>query len=444
MHRLPSIFVLFSIAPLLLVACGCSAPSASGGDVLLIVLDTTRADHLSAYGYDRLTTPNLDRLAADGERYEEAYAQAPWTLPSMATILTGYPPHRHGAGKSDVGMFGLREDVTTLAQRMRRAGYSTAAFVNVVWCSPDLSSLDRGFDTYDFHGSDASNVGHRDARRTTDAVLDWFEKADDRPAFVVVHYFDPHLTYDPPAPYDTMFDAGASAIPRGFGSAQDVFGIRDGTIRLDPARRRHLVARYDGELRHVDEQFGRLRAELERRGRWEDALVIVVADHGEEFWEHGGFEHGHAHYRETLRVPLIVRRPGGPVGRVSADRVRQLDVAPTVIDFAGIEAAGELPGRVLGSGSARFAVAEGSLWGGDLVSVRSDLGTLISHRGEGTAEFFAPGDPFELRPAEPAGPEAERLTAILGALPGPRQSSDDPRELTDEQLRELRSLGYLQ
>jgi arylsulfatase A-like enzyme len=409
-----------------------------------VIIDTARADHFSSYGYLRDTTPNLDRLAAEGQRFDRAWSQAPWTLPSMATILTGQPPHVHGAARGPHGVWPVRADVTTLAQRMRHAGYATAAFVNVLWCSPEISGLDQGFDHYDYRETDESNRGSRSAAATTDAVLSWIEGAGDRPFFAVVHYFDPHLTYDPPVPYDAIYDRGPGPhIPRGFGSASQVFAIRDGSIRLSPGQRDSLVARYDGEVRFTDEEFGRLREGLAHRGLWDDTLVVVVADHGEEFWEHGGFEHGHSHHRELLRVPLIVRRPDGPAGQVVVDRVRQLDIAPTILGFAGVDVADELPGFVLGMGSASYAVAEGSLWAGELASVRSEHGTVILNRDDGEARFYAPDDPLELTPLPIESPQARGLLDLLKALPEAADPDATPQPLTEDQLERLRSLGYI-
>jgi arylsulfatase A-like enzyme len=439
-------YIRITLLCLVLAAAGCGDGGPGRGDVLLVIVDTARADHFSAYGYPRRTTPNLDRLAAEGQRYDDAWAQAPWTLPAIASILTGQPPHVHGAGRGEGGIHPVREEVATLAERMRSEGYATAAFINVLWCEARISALDRGFGVYDYHGSDETNRGHRDAGRTTDAVLAWLDRLGDEPFFAVVHYFDPHLTYDPPEPYDTIFDQGAESrqIPRGFGSASQVFQIRDGTIRLGPPERESLIARYDGEIRYTDEQFGRLREGLEQRGRWDDALVIVVADHGEEFWDHGGFEHGHSHYREMLRVPLIARRPGGPAGEVVDRRVRQLDIAPTVLDFAGIPLPRELPGGVLGTIDAPYAVAEGSLWAGHLISIRSVGGTLIRNHSTGAIAFYAPEDKLELHPLPIETETARELQDILEALPAVPTAPADPRQLTEEQKNQLRSLGYLQ
>jgi len=426
----------------LLTACG-GGRQAPRRDVLLLIIDTARADHFSAYGYERPTTPNFDRLAAEGRRFDEAWAQSPWTLPAVATILTGQPPRGHGAGRAKGGILPLRPEVPTLAELMTAAGYRSAAFMNVIWCGPRLSALNRGFELYDHQTSDESNLGHRDAARTTAAALDWLDDIGDDPFFAVLHYFDPHLTYDPPAPFDTMFEEQGSALPADFGSAAEVYRIRDGSLRLSRMQQQALMARYDGELRFADEQFGLLRRELEARGRWDETLVIVLADHGEEFWDHGGFEHGHTHHGELLRVPLIVRRPAEPAGGPVAERVTQLDVAPTILDFAGIAIPGELPGNVLGSGDTTFAVAEGSLWGGELLSVRSDTGTLIMRRENGAMVTYGADDRLELNGLLGEKNAPAELVELLRALPTPPPRHAPPEQLTEQQLETLRSLGYL-
>ena len=208
---------------------------------------------------------------------------------------------------------------------------------------------------------------------------------------------------------------------------------------LDEHQRRSLVARHDGELRFTDAQFGRLRAGLEAAGRWDNTIVIVISDHGEEFWDHGGFEHGHSHFREMLRVPLIVRRPGGPAGVVRTGRARQLDVVPTILDGTGLPITDDLPGRVLDAQGARYAVAEGTLWSGDVLSIRSDAGTQLWHRPSDLQSFFAAADTFEKRPL----PSRRELLDLLRAIPERPRDGQRTRQPTEEQLRQLRSLGYV-
>ena len=433
---------LLLLAALGLTATGCHGPSPKPG-VVLVILDTVRADHLGAYGYSRATSPNLDRLAAEGDRFDEAWSQAPWTLPAIATVLTGLPPHLHGAGRGTLGLNPLRGDVQTLAERLAAAGFRTAAVANVVFFRPELG-LGRGFQHFDYVAN-TSNADARDARATTDAALAWLPSVGEEPFFLLVHYFDAHLTYDPPPPYDTLFEPdGEGRIGRGFGDAKQVAELAKGTLQLSERQKQSLVARYDGEIRFVDEQFARLRAGLEAQGLWQRSLVIVVADHGEEFWDHGSFEHGHTHYRELLRVPLIVRRPGIAGGKVQTSRVRQLDIAPTVLQFAGLRAPSELPGRPLDGDGARYSVAEGTFWAGDLASVRSDAGTYIFDRTTREWKVFAGDDRLEHHDlwqggGAPSGEWAELLEALpptLVARAGEWTPSPSQRE-------QLRSLGYV-
>lgn len=430
---------------LLFALFGCAGPPATPEPgVLLVILDTVRADHLSAYGYARETSPNLDRLAAEGERYERAYAQSPWTLPAIATILTGQPPHVHQASRASKGLHKVAGGVPTLAELFSAAGFRTAAVMNVVFCSPE-SGLSRGFDRYDYARSDRSNVGSRDALATTDAALSWLEGIGDDPYFLVVHYFDAHLTYDPPPPYDTMFEPdGRAAIEPGFGSADQVREIADGTLPLTERQKQSLEARYDGEIRFIDDQFGRLRRGLEERGLWDRTTVLVVADHGEEFWEHGSFEHGHTHHRELIEIPLILRRPGTPGGVVRKERVRQLDIAPTLLHQAGLRVPAGMPGPPLGGGGAELSVAEGSLWAGDLRSSRTDRGTVIWNRDTEEWQFFAANDPRELDNLWPSGPPSEEDADVrrLRALPSSHREEPGEWEPTAEQMEALRSLGY--
>ncbi len=443
-RRAPA-WALVLFVSLLFGFAGCArAPEKPGPGIVLVILDTVRADHLASYGYPRETSPNLDRLAAEGERYEHAYSQSPWTLPAVATILTGQPPHVHQASRASKGLHMVAPSVPTLAELFSKAGFRTAAVMNVVFCSPE-SGLSRGFESYDYSRSDRSNVGSRDARATTDAALAWLEQVRGEPFFLVVHYFDAHLTYDPPAPYDTMFEPDAAGrIENGFGSADQVRQIADGTLPLTDRQRQSLEARYDGEIRFLDDQFGRLRQGLEKQGLWARTTVLVVADHGEEFWDHGSFEHGHTHHHELIEIPLILRRPGTPGGVVRRERVRQLDIAPTLLAQAGVAVPAGLPGQVLGSAGAKLSVAEGSLWSGDLRSSRSDRGTAIWNRDTDAWQYFAPDDPRETKNLWPSGPPSEddEVVQLLRALPASRREEPGEWQPTEEQMEALRSLGY--
>ncbi len=279
--------------------------------MLLVTLDTTRADHLGCYGADFAGTPNLDTLAERGALFEEALSPTPLTLPSHTSILTGMVPRRHGV--RDNAMYRLDEEPEVLAAALGRHGYDTAAFVSSVVLDR-IGGLDRGFDLY----NDSVRIGERQAfgyrekaaAQTNDAVFDHLGRLQE-PFFLWVHYFDPHLPYVPPEPFRSRF--------------------RD---RL-----------YDGEIAFMDHEVGRLLTEV---GKKTSSLVVIVAgDHGESLGEHGEEAHGVFIYQATQRVPLILAGPGLPQGKVVADRVGLIDIAPTVLDLLGLPPLPDADGRSL-------------------------------------------------------------------------------------------------
>jgi len=298
------------------VACADSirAAAADGqpqASVLLVTLDTTRADHLGCYGAKFAETPNLDALAGRGVLFEEAISPAPLTLPSHASILTGTVPRRNGVRNN--ALFRLGGDRELLTAILRRNGYRTAAFVSSVVLDR-ITGLDRGFELYD----DSVRVGERvafdyrerAAAQTNDAVFVSLDRLEE-PFFLWVHYFDPHLPYVPPEPFRTRF-------------------------RDRP---------YDGEIAFMDRELGRLLAAVGKRAR--SLLVVVAGDHGESLGEHGEEAHGVFVYQATQRVPLILAGPGLPRGKVVTERVGLVDVAPTVLNILGLPPLPDADGRSL-------------------------------------------------------------------------------------------------
>jgi arylsulfatase A-like enzyme/tetratricopeptide (TPR) repeat protein len=282
-----------------------SAPVTPAGrpNVLLITLDTVRADHLGCYGARGAQTPTLDALAASGARFATAIAHAPLTAPSHASILTSRTPLGHGV--RDNGAYVLPEGVRSVAEDFREAGYKTAAFVSGFPLTRRFG-LDRGFETYDDHlprGSDPRRTAYveRNAGATTDAAIKWLDETSSAgPYFLWVHYFDAHAPYEPPPD----------------------FAARTGSA-------------YAGEIAFVDSQIARLTARI-AAGRDGRALVLVTADHGESLGEHGEDTHGIFVYDATLRVPFIVAGPGITAGTVPVTVARGIDIAPTLRDYAGL------------------------------------------------------------------------------------------------------------
>ncbi len=288
-----SAFVVVLLAIIVVIVVLARKPSAPP-NILLITLDTTRADRIGAYVYHTARTPRLGRLAAGGVLFERAIAAAPLTLPAHVSLFTGLYPFAHGVRNN--GNFVLGEHVPTLATVLRDAGYQTGAFVSA-FVLDRRYGLARGFDHYD----DRFELERR-GDRTAAVAAEWLARAaqDRRPFFAWVHFYDPHDPYDPPAAY------------AGFGSP------------------------YDGEIAFVDEQIGALVDRLDALGLASATIVAVVGDHGESLDEHGEATHGLFVYEAAVRVPVVLWRPGTlPAGRRMAPIVRQVDIAPTLLALAG-------------------------------------------------------------------------------------------------------------
>jgi len=277
-------------------------------NVLLITLDTTRADRLGCFGYHAALTPQLDRLSAGGVRFEQAYSSAPLTCPSHSTILTGLQPPQHGVRLN--GASKLKRDVPTLATRLRAEGYQTGAFI-AAFVLDSRFGLDKGFDAYDddMTGAYRDTAGeelmrYRPGERVTDDALAWLEKRGDSPFFCWVHLYDPHQPYHAHAELGDTHLAGQSS--------------------------------YDAEVAYMDIQVGRLLTFLDLHDLREKTLVIAVGDHGEGLGDHEEQTHGYMLYDSTLRVPLIISCPGVlPNGRRVGDLVPVADLMPTVLDVVG-------------------------------------------------------------------------------------------------------------
>ncbi len=345
------------VSSILLVCAACSdAPKRP--NVLLITIDTLRADRISALGGERKTTPNLDALAAEGLLFTHAETPRAKTTPAIASLMTGLYPHDHGV-RDLVMPIDLRFPL--LAEKFRDAGYSTGALVGNFVLKNDFSGLARGFDRWvedlpQTQGVPPENVPQRTARSLTDGALvalglssdasaDGAEPKQpfvrsDEPWFLWLHYMDPHGLYDPPPEHrvftrttpDLVDASGKHAFVAEYNVPQEA---RTPEGRIDAALVRDL---YDGEVHYVDHEIGRLLARLRERGMLDDTIVVVTADHGESLGEHEyWFEHGRDAYEASCRVPLIVRVPGdaGARGRRAGD-ISLADIAPTVLELAGL------------------------------------------------------------------------------------------------------------
>lgn len=437
------ILLIFSLTVLLTSSCRTEKKV----NVLLILVDTVRADHLSCYGYERNTTPHIDSLAVAGTLAEMCHGQASWTLPTMTTIMSGVTSVVHGAGRSSTGFHGISPEVPWLPLAFHREGYRTAAFFNVMFMNEDFG-FHRGFQHFDCQGV-ASGNSLRKAGPTVDDFLEWLDSdQQNKPFFAAVHFYDPHIPYKAPEPFRSMYtDPGYDGE---YGSSwgegvTEMMDVNSGEVMPSPLDLQNLIALYDAELAYTDSEIGRMLAELRSRGLAENTLVVLAGDHGEEFLEHGGIEHGRTLYEETTHVPLIIAGPGFNGGRVISHSVGQLDIAGTIAAVAGIEFITHEPAVNLAGtiDPAREIPASGVLWRpeGDLVSIVSNTNKLIwSVEDDSLEAYNLAADPQELELIEPdlsmiEAAEFYWVTPPVGEAPLVNYS--------ETASRELRNLGYI-
>jgi arylsulfatase A-like enzyme len=457
------VWLALGILSVALSSCRGSAPPPH---LILIVIDTLRADHVGAYGYARPTTPHMDALARDGLRFTRAFAPSSWTRPSVGSLFTSRLPSEHGAVSFAQG---LDPASPTLAENLRQAGYRTvgvsANFVHV----SESAGFARGFETWASSGvvvepedpgvmftiesGGGAAVRFRAWRgaEVNREVLAALGRGDRRPLFLYVHYMEPHSPYAPPERERLAFRRSAATPVRA--SNDTVIAAASGrSIGIDPAG---LVDLYDAEIAAADDAVGALLAELQRRGLLANAVLVVASDHGEELGDHGGWFHALTLHREVLSVPLVLRdlRTNGP-GGVRDDPVDLLDVPVTLLGLAGIHASPGMRGRdLLRAVEPRELVAQlhPDPPFEKMLGPRRHRVALVAWpwkvigAQDGTRQVYQlEQDPTEVRGSDPAASGAasalaERLTAF-----DPGGASPAAPAVLDETTREgLRALGYL-
>jgi len=472
------------IARSLAGAEGAAAGGRTSGrpNVVVIVSDALRADRLGCYGAARVKTPNLDALAARGVRANTMYASASWTVPTTASLFTGLYPGSHGLQTYHDR---LRDDAVTIASVFHDAGYATGGFSG----NPILTAhagFDAGFQVWDPEIDRSPLERHPRAPivptlvalhlwappdtlprggKVLDRALAWLDgRRTPGPFFLYVHFMDTHDPYDPPAPFDTMY--GAPGNP-GDGFRMNVGTLNDimmGRQVVTPADFERMEQLYDGAVSYVDAEVGRLEKELENRALAGSTLLVFAADHGEEFLDHGDLEHTRTLYEEVVRIPLIVSGPGARSGIVLDGPVRQVDVAPTILEAAGLSFPDKIEGQSLwGEISRGDAPGPRPAWM-ELVHLgfRSPYHWLFALREGpmkliGSSFYRSFDDPWRWElydlaadPKETHDLARERIdeaAALRKSLtewarrPMSRRSTQAPRD--EENERRLRALGYI-
>ncbi len=440
-----------------------AAKGASGPPVILIMVDTLRADRLTSYGYAKNTSPNLSRVSEGAVQFDRAFAQASWTRPSVASLLTSLPPSAH---KTMYKADRLPEDAETLAEAFKAGGFTTGGLVTNYNIAPYFNFA-QGFDSYryldpDYYfwadegssklslhnlarvvrekvapANDSPATYYQDAQVTTDATIAWIDKRKDAPFFLFVTYMDPHDPYFVRPLNGEAYSRAANVNP-------------------DPSMAGRLSEVYDGEIAYWDEHFGRLVAHLKAIGIYDKAIIAVTSDHGEEFHEHGGWWHGTTLYDEQIHIPLIIKMPAGsPAGFARDDLARSMDVAPTLLTAAGLKAPEGWRGRDLfGKVAAPEAVFAEEDHEGNVLRALRGLSWKIIEANAGNPRGLAPVELYELSedPGELKNVAAERggvlptLQAALqkaseGAMEGTLQR--DQLALDESSRERLKSLGYI-
>jgi len=427
-------------------------------NVILISIDSLRADRVGCYGNKREVSPTLDRLAAEGVRFSETMSTTSWTLPAHMSLLTGRYLLSHGViTLADR----LPDGVPTLAGQLRAAGLATGAIVSV----PQLGAaygFGRGFDDYDDQTIPSPTwydaLTDEPAPTVTSLGIKWVQNHWSKRFFLFLHYWDVHYDYAPPAPYDTMFDPDYRGTVTGVG----FFDNESINAHMPQRDLEHIMAAYDGEIRWVDDHIGQLVAALEELDLMKNTAIIITADHGDEFFEHGAKAHGRTLYREVVHVPLIIRAPGIPPGQVIDAPASLADIMPTVLELTGSNSPPELDGTsLLPTILHRRTVNRSGVHGwlchlkykaNCLAMQSSPAGTLIHSFQPMRIEFYGPEDIHQrTNLTNGSGWPGETQLAQLNQELDTNWhkyrelgNSTEEIELSPSTLEHLRALGYLE
>ncbi len=402
-------------------------------------MDTLRADHLGVYGYPRSTTPNIDRLAADGVVFLQNYAQAPNTSPSTVSFLTSLYPSVHQVWEHGEG---LDPAVLTVTQSLNEAGYATGGFVRL-----NGDSYRRGFDQY-------QRIRRHTSRSRTDenvaTITEWVASHRAQPFFLFLHFYDVHLPYTPLNKYAERYRGDYEGPLPDRISNDHTDRINNGELECSEEDLKHIISLYDAELALLDEVLGRIFDFFRATGLYDDTVFALLADHGEEFGDHGQVgKHAHTLFNELIRAPLIMVGPGIPKGRRIDYAVRNIDVAPTLLSLAGVRIPRAMQGsslRPVWEGRerrSRVAVSERP-------RLRSFVVDGFKYYTDGRL-FDLPNDPSEQMNLSALEPErVEKMAAVAAdwdeELKRRQAQVAAPGEvtLTPEEVKNLKALGYLQ
>jgi arylsulfatase A-like enzyme len=425
---------------------------AQGLNIILISLDTLRADHLGCYGYHRDTSPSLDRLAGEGVLFQKAVSQAPYTLSSHMSLLTSLYPSFHKVNKPKESY--LNPEITTLAEILYNQGYRTWAAAGGGQISPTYGFAD-GFETYIAYSS-----LQRDVNMKVRETIRFLDEEKENHFFIFLHSYQTHTPYTPPPPYDEMF--GSEYHGPIDGEIETIEAINKGSIEVGRPDLDRIVSLYDGEIREADDSLAELFDYLEREGLAPRTLVVFTSDHGEEFGEHGKVgTHSRTLHDEVIRIPLIFKLPGTVIeGRIIEEQVQSVDIVPTILELAGVNHRYGLQGTSLAkwlTGESETmtpteAFAERLTADGNILrSVRDNRFKYIfrDNRNTGESEHFyfdLEKDPREQESLPLSPDQTKELYGKLRFLieeEETNRSMERSRRVDEKTLDALRKLGYV-
>jgi arylsulfatase A-like enzyme len=436
------------LAPLSVVGC---SPSGPPRNVILITLDALTAGHLGVYGYGRNTSPYIDAFAQQATRYTRAYSASTWTLPGHASLFTGKYPFEHGArtfktGPESTSRRALAEEHRTLAEVFHDAGFRTAAFVgNTAYLSPRWN-LDQGFDSYQNERLKGGEMNER--------VLAWLEESASAPFFLFINYMDTHSPYNTAPPSERPDWLAHVAHRRSWDIIKRLNALTNGPEPFPEEDMKQLVDLYDISIANIDEHIHALFEELRVRELYDDTLIVLTSDHGEYLGAHQIVEHNKDVYEEALWVPLIVKHAGQRRGETVDTETSLVDVPQIILaSFPPELRNADFPPRteprpVIGESYYEWPYEEWKLRFGRIRTAIYDWPHKFIHSSDGDHELYdLSSDRDEktnlvLRNTELAGRLRANLEAVR-PLGEPDAAPDEAPELTDEEIEELKALGYL-
>lgn len=443
--RTRAILIIIGLAILACLPAGISAAQ-DPASVVLIIIDTVRADHLGCYGYDRETSPNIDAFSEECVLFRKAVSPAPWTTPAIAGMFTGQFPRVLGYHDEAIV---VDEKALCMAEIFKYNGYETAGVISHIFVSAKLG-FDQGFDSFD--EDNAQGHGHISSPSVTDKGIAFIDANKDKRFFLFLHYFDPHCDYIMHEPYDFYPEYEGS-----LHSGQPIEELREHSRYMTDEDRRYLTALYDSEIRFTDEHIGRLFKHLKDIGIYENLVIVVAADHGEAFLERDDHWIGHTRnvYQELIHVPFMIKTPVSDGGRTVGEWVSLVDFMPTVVGAAGLEVPegyryDGLDLLARGTGGAREIVfSETGRWG-DQETLIGGRWKILRDRASGSIHLFdLISDPGEFH--DVADQEKDVLKRFRAKLQDMNYELDMSRsrfrvmapKLSPEEIEKLKSLGYI-